>query len=244
MPGKYLRGAFVQFMPTFLIPLPNVIIFQFNPETMTHTWEPAAPGVTGTGQKPNPLAVQALPKESFSFNLAMDASDTIADANLNPIAFAAAGLAEGTGLHSRLSALEMMLYPSGSFNVSQLLGTASAAVANSLLDPSGTKKKANVPQLVMPTVLFVWGPFRIVPVRVKSLTITEKLYDNLLLNPTHAEAQVGLEVLTPDEVNALQDSLKKVAVVAYNYSLAFRQAMAVANLANAADSIIGMLPIG
>jgi hypothetical protein len=243
MPGKYLRGAFVQFMPTFLIPLPNVIIFQFNPETMTHSWEPAAPGATGTGQKPNPLAVQALPKESFSFNLAMDASDTIADANLNAVAFAAAGLAEGTGLHSRLSALEMMLYPSGSFNASSLLGTASAAVASSLLGGS-SKKKTNVPQLVMPTVLFVWGPFRIVPVRVKSLTITEKLYDSLLLNPTHAEAQVGLEVLTPDEVNALQDSLKKVAVVAYNYSLAFRQAMAVANLANAADSIIGMLPIG
>jgi hypothetical protein len=243
MPGKYLRGAFVQFMPTFLIPLPNVIIFQFNPETMTHTWEPAAPGVTGAGQKPNPLAVQALPKESFSFNLAMDASDTVADANLNPVALAAAGLAEGTGLHSRLSALEMMLYPSGSFNASSLLGTASAAVASSLLGGS-SKKKTNVPQLVMPTVLFVWGPFRIVPVRVKTLTITEKLYDSLLLNPTHAEAQVGLEVLTPDEVNALQDSLKKVAVVAYNYSLAFRQAMAVANLANAADSIIGMLPIG
>jgi hypothetical protein len=137
----------------------------------------------------------------------------------------------------------MMLYPSGSFNASSLLGTASAAVASSLLGGS-SKKKTNVPQLVMPTVLFVWGPFRIVPVRVKSLTITEKLYDSLLLNPTHAEAQVGLEVLTPDEVNALQDSLKKVAVVAYNYSLAFRQAMAVANLANAADSIIGMLPIG
>jgi hypothetical protein len=215
MPGKYLRGAFVQFMPTFLIPLPNVIIFQFNPETMTHTWEPAASGVTGAGQKPNPLAVQALPKESFSFNLAMDASDTVADANLNPVALAAAGLAEGTGLHSRLSALEMMLYPSGSFNASSLLGTASAAVASSLLGGS-SKKKTNVPQLVMPTVLFVWGPFRIVPVRVKSLTITEKLYDSLLLNPTHAEAQVGLEVLTPDEVNALQDSLKKVAVVAYN----------------------------
>ena len=243
MPGKYLRGAFVQFMPTFLIPLPNVIIFQFNPETMTHSWEPAAPSATGTGQKPNPLAVQALPKESFSFNLAMDASDTIADANLNPVALAAAGLAEGTGLHSRLSALEMMLYPSGSFNASSLLGTASAAVASSLLG-GASKKKTNVPQLVMPTVLFVWGPFRIVPVRVKTLTITEKLYDALLLNPTHAEAQVGLEVLTPDEVNALQDSLKKVAVVAYNYSLAFRQAMAVANLANAADSIIGMLPIG
>jgi hypothetical protein len=243
MPGKYLRGAFVQFMPTFLVPLPNVIIFQFNPETMTHSWEPAAPGTTGAGQKPNPLAVQALPKESFSFNLAMDASDTIADANLNPIALAAAGLAEGTGLHSRLAALEMMLYPSGAFDSSKLLGTASVAVAPSLLGGS-SKKKTNVPQLVMPTVLFVWGPFRIVPVRVKTLTITEKLYDSLLLNPTHAEAQVGLEVLTPDEVIALKDSLKKVAVVAYNYSLAFRQAMALANLANAADSVIGMLPIG
>jgi hypothetical protein len=243
MPGKYLRGAFVQMMPTYLIPLPNVILFQFNPETMTHTWEPAAPGTTGAGQKPNPLAVQALPKESFSFTLAMDASDTIADANLNPPAAAAAGLAEATGLYSRLSALEMMLYPTGSFDSAGLLGTVSAA-ASSLLDGTGKPKKTKVPQLVMPTVLFVWGPYRIVPVRVKSLSITEKLYDPLFLNPTHAEAQIGLEVLTPDEVNSLNDVLKKVAVVAYNYSLAFRQAMALANLTNGVDSIIGMLPIG
>ena len=34
----YLRGALVEFMPTGLIPIPNVIVFQFNPETMTHTW--------------------------------------------------------------------------------------------------------------------------------------------------------------------------------------------------------------
>ena len=101
-----------------------------------------------------------------------------------------------------------------------------------------------VPQSTLPTVLFVWGPGRILPVRVTTLTITEKLYDALLLNPTHAEAQIGLTVLTPDEVVAIQDSLKEVAKVAYEYSQGLRQALALANLANAAESIIGMLPIG
>ena len=244
MPGKYLRGAFIQFMPTFLVPLPNVILFQFNPETMTHTWTPSSPDSTPyADNKPNPLAVKGLPGESFSFNLAMDSSDMIADGGSNPVAAAAAVLAEGTGLHSRLAALEMLLYPTGSFTSAKLLGSVSA-IANSVLAGASSKKKTEVPQFVLPTVLFVWGPFRIVPVRIKSLSITEKLYDSLLLNPTHAEAQVGVDVLTPDEVTALQDSLKQVATVAYNYSQAFRQAMALANLANAADSIIGMLPIG
>ncbi|HEY6306922.1 MAG TPA: hypothetical protein VI488_10750 [Candidatus Angelobacter sp.] len=243
MPGKFLKGAFVQFMPTFLVPLPNVIIFQFNPETMTHTWTPAAPETTPSADnKPNPLAVKGLPGESFSFNLAMDANDMIADGGSNPVAAAAAGLATATGIHSRLAALEMLLYPTGSFS-SGLLGAVSSAIS-SALGGSSPKKTTNVPQFLMPTVLFVWGPFRIVPVRVSSLTITERLYDALLLNPTHAEAQVAVQVLTPDEVTALKDTLAKIATAAYDYSQAFRQAMALANLANAADSIIGMLPFG
>ena len=48
-------------------------------------------------------------------------------------------------------------------------------------------------------MLFVWGLQRIVPVRVTDLTITEKLYDTAL-NPIHADAQIGLRVLTPDEI--------------------------------------------
>ena len=39
MSGFVLKGALVEFMPTFLpVPVPNVIVFQYNPETMTHTW--------------------------------------------------------------------------------------------------------------------------------------------------------------------------------------------------------------
>jgi hypothetical protein len=262
MPGKYLRGAFIQFMPTFLVPLPNVIIFQFNPETMTHTWQPASPDSTPyADNKPNPLAVKGLPSESFSFNLAVDASDTIADGGGSNVvaagtvpaaaaqavaagaAAAAAAQAVATGVHARLAALEMLLYPSGSFPSVKLLNSVSS-IAKNVLAGSSSQKDTNVPQFVMPTVLFIWGPYRIIPVRVKNLTITEKLYDALLLNPTHAEAQITLDVLTPDEVSALQDKLKEVATVAYNYSQAFRQAMALANLTNGADSILGMLPFG
>jgi hypothetical protein len=239
MAGFYLRGAFVQFMPTFLVPLPNVVIFQFNPETMTHTWTPAAPDTTpSAGNKPNPLAVKGLPGESFSFTLAMDALDMIADGSV-----VAQGLATATGIYSRLAALEMLLYPTGSFTSNKLLGSVSAAIS-SALGGSAPTTDPTVPQYLMPTVLFIWGPARILPVRLTSLTITEKLYDATLLNPTHAEAQVGLQVLTPDEVTALSDSLKSIATVAYDYSQAFRQAMALANLANAAESIIGMLPFG
>jgi len=44
---------------------------------------------------------------------------------------------------------------------------------------------------LQPTVLFVWGPGRILPVRVTGLSITEKLYDEFL-NPTHADGPAPL----------------------------------------------------
>ncbi len=56
MAGTYIRGALIEFMPTFLIPLPNVIIFQYNPETMTHTWKQPESAATAGG---NPLEENA-----------------------------------------------------------------------------------------------------------------------------------------------------------------------------------------
>jgi hypothetical protein len=235
--GFVLKGALVEFMPTFLVPLPNVIVFQYNPETMTHTWtqpEPAGdPGATTS----NPLAVKGNPGESFSFNIEMDSNDDIA--NGNPVTGA---IAEVSGLYSRLAALEMLLYPSGSTS-GGLLGSVSAA-AGSLLGGSSSGPVRNVPESTIPVVLFIWGIGRIVPVRVTSLTITEKLYDSIL-NPVHAEAQVSLRVLTPAELVAAQaddDILANLATVAYTYTFALRQALALANLANAASSIVGMIP--
>ena len=85
MSGVLQKGALVSFSPTFVpFPVPNVIIFQYNPETMTHTWtqpEPAPPSATATGpaEGSNPLAVKGLPGESFSFTIAMDANEEIAE---------------------------------------------------------------------------------------------------------------------------------------------------------------------
>ena len=222
MASKFIRGALIEFMPTFLIPLPNVIIFQFNPETIRHSWTQAA-AAAGTGS--NPLAVRGMPGEAFSFTLAMDANDGIAEGN--PIAIA-------TGIYSRLAALEMLLYPTGAgalSGASSLVGSVTG----------GAPAAASVPVSQVPTVLFIWGPGRIVPVRVTGLSITEKLYDPLL-NPTHAEAQIDLKVLTPEELAVVTGPLAEVAKAAYAYSQGLRQVLALANLANAAESIIGMIP--
>jgi len=241
MAGKFIKGALVEFMETFLLPLPNVIVFQFNPETMTHSWtQPAAAG--GSGADANPLAVRGVPGESFSFTVMLDSNDSIADSN--PIS---GPLAEVSGVYSRLAALEMLQYPVGGSGSGGLLGSVSASVSIggsslSLGGSAGASVKRDIPQSQVPTVLFVWGPGRIVPVRVTNLTITEKLYDNLL-NPIHAEAQLGLRVLTPEELKFVTGPLKEIAKGAYAYSQGLREALAVANLGNAAESIIGMLPI-
>jgi hypothetical protein len=232
-----LKGALVSFMPTFLIPLPDVIVFQYNPETMTHTWTQPEPA-TATGQETaNPMAVKGMPGESFSFTVVADANDEIADGSAPT-----AAIAKVSGVYSRLAAIEMLLYPTGSTS-GGLLGSVSAGISSALGGASSGPTR-DVPQSVMPVVLFVWGVGRIVPVRVTGLTITEKLYD-AILNPTHAEAQLQLRVLTPAELvaaSADEPVMGTLAHVAYTYTFALRQALALANLANAAESIIGMLP--
>jgi hypothetical protein len=167
----------------------------------------------------------------------MDANDEIADGSPPTKA-----LAQANGIYTRLAALEMLLYPAKTGQPG-LIGAVSAAIA-SASGGQTPKAKSSVPVSVMPVTLFVWGVGRIVPVRLTGLTITEKLYDSAL-NPTHAEAQLSLRVLTPAELqsaSADNDVLAKVATIAYNYTLSLRQSLAVANLANAAESIIGMIP--
>jgi hypothetical protein len=226
----YMRGAFIEFVDTGLIPIPNVIVFQFNPETMTHTWSQAE----SAGNTGNPLAVKGAPGEQFSFTLAVDALDAVADGG------ASGGLAEISGVASRLAAMEMLLFPSGSTK-GGLIGTVTAAIGGLLGGGGSGEPPRDVPASVIPTVLFVWGPGRIVPVRLTTLTVTEKLYDTLLI-PTHAEAQIGLRVLTTEDLKADNDLLAPLAKAAISYSNGLREVLAIANLVNAADGIVGMIP--
>jgi hypothetical protein len=204
------RGALVELMPAFGTVMPNIVVFQFNPETLRHSWTQPPATMQGT----HPLAVQGMPGETFSFSLAMDVTDQAALGVNNPLG-ADALL---NGIYSRLAALEMLMFP---------VPTG---------DPPTGGRRA-VPAAQVPAVLFVWGDGRIVPVRVTSLTITEKLFD-ASLNPTHADAQIELRVLTPTEIEAISNNaLKQIANAAYVYSQTKRVAGALFNINTAAGSI-------
>lgn len=241
-----LKGALVAFTPTFLpVPSPNVTVFQFNPETLTHKWSQPGPSAGGGGGgagacgRPgtttgNPQAVPGMPEEEFSLSVMLDSNEDIIDGR------ASGALAKVSGVYARLAAMEMLLYPTGGKAMSNLLGQVSSALGFGSSKPGGVTRK--VPESTVPVTLFVWGMYRIVPVRVTGLTITETLYDHLL-NPIHAEAKLDLRVLTPNELAAAIDTqvLARLGTVAYTYTLGAREAAAAANLANAAQTI-GILP--
>jgi hypothetical protein len=240
MPGKYLRGALIHLTEAFLLPVPNVIVFQYNPESLTHTWTPPDGGTKdqhGQVTEGNPFSAAGYPGESFSFDIAMNSTDTVADG----IA-AAAAIAKVSGLATRLAALELLQYPITTGKLGALTGGVGLAslTGGAFVKPDESGKR-KVPEMVLPPVLFAWGPGRIVPVRLTRLSITETLYD-VLLNPTHAEASLELQVLTLTEMNAIEPkALKAIMQGAYAYTHILRQTLATANLVNAADSVIGLV---
>jgi hypothetical protein len=203
-----LKGAFINLGAGLLGALPNIIVFQFNPDRMTRTPSLVHPPPPTDGSGKRPAAPQPdQPSESISFSLRVDASDQLAQGN--PIAAA-------SGILPTLSALELLMVPRSSLSID-------------LFNLSGGGKPYKAPPSKLPTVLFFWGPFRILPVAITSLSITETEYDTLL-NPVRAEVSVNIKVLTPSQ---LDDS--KLAIGAYNYSRGVKEVMAALNLANAAQ---------
>jgi hypothetical protein len=80
----------------------------------------------------------------------------------------------------------------------------------------------------LPTVLFFWGAYRILPVAISSLTITETEYDPLL-NPVRADVSVGLQVLIPQQLAG-----DKLGRGAYRYTQGVKEVMAALHQANTA----------
>lgn len=260
-----LKGALIYFGAPMLIPLPNVIIFQYNPETMTRTltpWQPVQREVSaeykGEGDQRHievqrkPLSAKEVialsqpwdPTETFSLVLELDATDALESPELHPVAVA-------TGVADRLAAIEMLMYPPGDSLVGGLLGSVSGSVSFSAVGLSvGAGAGAGTEQLERkdaPIVLFFWGPGRIVPVRIMSLSIEEQQFSPLLY-PTRAKATIGVKVLDLDDLVQVSGDLAtgetvELAKACYKFTRAQKKALATANLANAVESIIGMLPI-
>jgi hypothetical protein len=204
-----LKGAFINLGAGLLGALPNIVVFQFNPERVTRTPSLVQPPPPSDGSGSRDANQQpGQPSESYGFSLRIDATDQLA--NSNPIAAA-------SGILPTLSALELLMIPKSSLSLD-------------LFNLGGGAKPHQHPPERLPTVLFVWGPFRIFPVNITSLSIVETQYDRLL-NPVRAEVTVNVQVLTPSQL-AKDASLARGA---YAYSQGVKEVMAALNLANAVD---------
>ncbi len=209
-----LKGAFLKF-DRGLLGLPNIVVFQFNPLTVSRTPSLAQTDVTAANASyEDPRLILAAPAESYSFSLRLDATDQLAEGN--PIAAV-------SGILPALSALELLMYPvpaSGSLQLS-IPGSGSAY---------------NNPPNLLPIVLFFWGPYRVLPVTISSMSINETEYD-VLLNPIRAEVTVNLQVVSPPALAQSSDLMKG----AYKYTQTVKEVMAAANLANLAGLAVSQL---
>ena len=223
--GYLLKGALIEYGSDFLGPLPNVILFQFNPESLTRNIQIPPRPSGGTARETTQAGEPSV--EKITFKAEFDAADGL---NTNNV------LARTMGVGPRLAALEKMVHPSNI--IGGLIGAAMDAVGKAL-NPAGGKKggRQPIPRENYPRILFIWGPFRVLPVVIESMSITEQQYD-FLLNPVRAEVSIGLAV---NEIDVCSDDI--VAKGALKYSSAAKEAQAIANLANTIDQVIELIPL-
>ena len=222
---RFLKGALVQLVPEIIGFIPNVIVFQFNPEKLSHeltTWNPFEVDQTERGAQA-PTVQPFDPREKFMFSLEIDATDDLEDSD--PLAVA-------SGIAARLAALKKLTLPTRG-PIGDLMQSAQALVGKA-------SEQASRP--TVPVVLFVWGPGRILPVRITSFSTDESLFSPTLY-PLQATVSLGLEVLTPDVFKCQEDLTATLAVAAYNFTKLQEDALAVANIANTVDEIRGLLPL-
>jgi hypothetical protein len=168
---RLLKGALVGI--ELFSPVPSVIVFQYNPESLTRT---LAPQTTGGGDRSEALRLKGAPVESLSVSIELDATDQLEKAE---------GTATSVGIYPQLAALEMLVYPKSAL-----------VIANTVLLAVGT---IEIVPPVAPLTLFIWGPQRVLPVRLTQFSITEELHD-VNLNPIRAKVSLGLQVLSYNDL--------------------------------------------
>ena len=179
-----LRGALVEYGLDLIGPIPNVVLFQFNPDEVTR----AQVVPDRSSQREQNQASAQVTYETIRFKAVFDAAD-LTDENWP--------LARAFGINPQLAALEKMVHPFD--RVQTLFGQALDAIGDAIgLGGDDESEDAQpIPRREYPRILMVWGPFRILPVTVTGMEIVEKEFD-ALLNPTKADVTISLRVRQPD----------------------------------------------
>jgi hypothetical protein len=217
-----MRGALIEYGSDFMGPIPNVVIFQFNPETLTRTIQVPSRPTSGTARETTQAGEKAI--EKITLKASFNAADEMSENKV---------LARLFGVGIRLAALEKMVYPSN-----DLLGAIGAAIGSALGFGNGGKNEPRqpMPREKYPRILFIWGIYRVLPVIIESFSITEQQYD-ALLNPVQAEVSLTMAVNASDKCS--DDDVAKGALT---YSNMAKDAQAMANLANTAEQIVELIP--
>jgi hypothetical protein len=173
---RFLKGAIVGIDVTN--PLASVIVFQYNPDTLTRTLQAQTPagGRSTAASRSEPMRLAGPPAESIKLDIEIDATDQLEKGERTAV---------DLGVYPQLSALEMLIYPK-----------TIVVLANTVLAALGTTAVI-APEA--PMTLFVWGPKRVLPVRLTGFSITEEAHD-VNLNPIRAKATLDLRVLTYNDL--------------------------------------------
>ena len=159
-------------------PVRRMIALQYNPDTLTRTYQVQGVGGDGGGERAQPFRLKGPAIETIKLDAEIDATDQLEfpDKNANAVAF---------GIAPQLATLEALVNPS----VDELLNVA-AQSANGTLEIIPPEA---------PLVLFIWSKSQVVPVRVTEFSITEEAFDPAL-NPLRAKVSVGLRVMSTDDL--------------------------------------------
>jgi hypothetical protein len=205
---RLLKGAIVAISDDS--PQPRTVMLQYNPEAVKRSLQAQTAG-GDQGQRSQIVRFIGAPVETFDLEVSIDVIDQLEQGNNNAVK---------NGIYPQLALLETLIYPP-SAQVKQ----------NDALLASGTLEIAPV---AAPLTLFVWGPNRVLPVSLSTLSISEELFDTTL-NPIRATVSLNMRALSYSDLN--------VNTRGYNLFMVYQQgkeAMASLGLSNAPNASIGV----
>jgi hypothetical protein len=171
---RLLKGGLVLLDPRSGTVL-GVIPLQYNPDTLTRSLQVKGVGQE-SGDRLEALRLKGPAVETIKLEVEIDATDKLQDADRETTQ---------AGLHPLLAALEVLAYPP-----STTLQANNAAASAGTLEIVAAEAALTV---------FVFGPKRIVPVRITEFSITEEAFDTSL-NPIRAKINLGMRVLSIDDL--------------------------------------------
>ena len=230
----YLRGLLVEYGTDLLGPIPNVVVFQFNPEKLERALTPppdSTAAQSSSEASTNPCASSApnrggggSPGETITLTAHFDASDDLGANNARSI------VPRAFGVGPQLVALERMIKPTAGA-LANLIAQGLDAIGDAI--SGGSDGTEDTPPQQMPRILFIWGPARVIPVEIQSMTITEKKFDPFL-NPVQAEVKIVLKLIGAYPGNSL-DRVGRGALV---YTEVVKDLEQIANLTEAVVDVV------